>query len=101
MLPRDIESRLRTAHGDAECGTVNRLEPIAITLSQLAIEAFGDIDTGCRAPKALIRRHPQTPRPSRAVSLELDDKEWIYQVLTVGCHLIPHRAKLSLLSVRK
>ena len=33
MLPQDIESCLRAAHGDAECGTVNRLNLIALVMS--------------------------------------------------------------------
>lgn len=40
---------------------------------------------------------PTTGIPGRSVTLELDDKEWIYQVLTVGYYLSPYGDKLGLL----
>jgi hypothetical protein len=101
MLPRDIESRFCATYGDAECGAVNRQDLIALALSQLVIKAFSNIDTGCRAAKILISCHLQTPSPGRTIGLELDNKEEIYQVLTIGNHLILHRVKLGLLRLHK
>lgn len=44
MLPGYVESRLRAIHGDTECGTVNRLDLIALAMSQLVVKAFSNVD---------------------------------------------------------
>lgn len=41
-----------------------------------------DIDSSC---------HPQTSSTGGTLGLELDEKEGMYRVLTVGDHLSPHR----------
>lgn len=68
---------------------------IALALPQTAVELFGDINTGYRAPEALVRSYPQTV----AITLELDNEEWIVSavMLIVGHHLSPHRHQLGLL----
>src|SRR5438045_3060467 len=50
--------------------------------------------------KTLICRYHKQLVP-RLIRLKLDEKEWIYQVLTVGHHLSPHGDKFGLLYVRK
>jgi hypothetical protein len=70
---------------------------VVLAVSQLAVKAFGNVDTACRPAEALIRRHPHTPTPRRSVTLELDDEEWIHQVLTVGYRGLSHGDKLGLL----
>lgn len=45
MLPRDVELRLDTAHGDGKCGAVNKLVVSALGFPQMVIETLGNVDT--------------------------------------------------------
>ncbi len=70
MLPRNVQSGLCAVHGDTERSTVDGPDLIALAIPQLAVKTFGNVDTGRRAAKALIRCHPQTASSTRVIPLK-------------------------------
>jgi len=90
MLPRDIESCLSTTHRDAERCAINGLDLIALTLSQLLVQALDHVNTGRGTSEALVRCHPEIP----TITFELDDEEWIEQALAIRHWLCSHGDKL-------